>query len=323
MPRRRRVLVEGGLYHVYNRFGSGEDVFSDPEKAIEFVEVLRAVKHRDDWSVFAWCLMSNHFHLAIRARTVPLSQGMHYLQGRFSQRFNRRMGRTGALWQSRYQAKLIDEQGYLDRVILYIHLNPVEAGLVKNPVQHVFGGHREIVKRTSNPVTDIDDALLCFGETEREARKGYLSAMRAGCRKAGSKDEKEESRERTWLTRDRELDPEGIGPYIDELGRSTAIERPEISSEVFVNQCAALLDVGEGELASRSRLKSIVEARRILVTLGRERWNQKTSELAIVLRRSADVVSYLKREGVKRRLEDQGFASRLEDLDKGLIARLS
>jgi REP element-mobilizing transposase RayT len=323
MPRRRRFLVEGGLYHVYNRFASGEDVFSDPEEAVEFVELLRAVKKRDGWSVFAWCLMSNHYHLALRARTIPLSQGMHFLQGRFSQKFNRRRGRTGALWQSRYQARLINEQSYLDRVILYIHLNPVEAGLVTDPVQHAFSGHREIVKRTSNPLTDIDDALLCFGETEQEARRRYFSAIRAGCRKGSAKEEHEQGLARPWLIRDRELDPDLKGPYMDQLGRSTGIERPQISASEFVEQCAAVLEIDRWQLASRSRLPEIVEARRLMATLGRERWNQKTSELATALNKSADVISYLKREGVKRRMEDEAFASRLEILDKKLFARLT
>jgi len=60
-----------------------------------------------------------------------------------------------------------------------------------------------------------------------------------------------------------------------------------------------------------------------MVTLGREWWDQKTSELAIVMGKSADVISYLNREGVKRRLWDEVFASRLEDIDKALIARLT
>jgi len=125
MPRTPRVFVEGGIYHVYNRFASGEAVFADPEAAREFIELLRFVKKRDGWTVFAWVLMTNHYHLAIRSRAVPISQGFHYLQGTFSRRFNRSRGRTGALWQSRYHAKAINEQRYLDRVVLYIHLNSV------------------------------------------------------------------------------------------------------------------------------------------------------------------------------------------------------
>lgn len=61
MPRRRRVLIEGGLYHVYNRFARGEGVFADPEEAIEFVEFIREVKKRDGLTVFAWALLSNHY----------------------------------------------------------------------------------------------------------------------------------------------------------------------------------------------------------------------------------------------------------------------
>ena len=162
MPRRPRVFVEGGLYHVYNRFVSGEGVFSDPEEAKAFVDLFRWVKRRDGWTVLAWCLMSNHYHFAIRSRAVPISHGLHCLQGRFSQRYNRNKGRTGALWQSRYQAKLINEGTYLGRVILYIHLNPVVAGFVSDPADHKWSGHRELAKRSRNPLIDFDDVLTGY-----------------------------------------------------------------------------------------------------------------------------------------------------------------
>ena len=84
MVRRARVLVEGGVEHVYNRVASGEPVFADPEEAKRFVEVVREVKARDGWTVFAWCVMSNHYHLALRTSAVPLSRGMHHLQSTFS-----------------------------------------------------------------------------------------------------------------------------------------------------------------------------------------------------------------------------------------------
>ena len=48
MPRQARVIIEGGLYHVYNRFARGEEIFSAPEEAIEFLELLRSLKQRDD-----------------------------------------------------------------------------------------------------------------------------------------------------------------------------------------------------------------------------------------------------------------------------------
>ncbi len=63
----------------------------------------------------------------------------------------------------------------------------------------------------------------------------------------------------------------------------------------------------------------MVEARRLMVALGREPWGQSTQELASVRDKSADTVSFLTREGVRHRLEDNGFVLRYEALDAEMI----
>jgi hypothetical protein len=82
---------------------------------------------------------------------------------------------------------------------------------------------------------------------------------------------------------------------------------------------AAILDVDVADLASRSRQSHIVEARRLIITLGRERWTQRTKDLASALEWSADTVTYIQREGVSQRLDDREFLRRHENLDKALI----
>jgi len=57
----RREMIEGGLHDVYNRFARGEEIFADPEEAIAFVDRLHETKARDEFTVFAWVLVSNHF----------------------------------------------------------------------------------------------------------------------------------------------------------------------------------------------------------------------------------------------------------------------
>lgn len=319
MPRAPRVFVEGGIYHVYNRFGSGEAVFADPESALEFIELLRFVKRRDGWTVFAWVLMSNHYHVAIRSKSVPISNGFHYLQGTFSRRFNRSRGRTGPLWQSRYQARPIQEQGYLDQVILYIHLNPVAGGLVKHPTDHIFGGHREIVKRVRNPLIDGDESLLSFGQTEKVARKAYLSAIQFGCRELGRDVQPDSDPPGIWYRADRDLLPDDTGPYVDVLGRSTGPERRTLSADEFISEGIRLLGIDFEALASRGRRREVVESRRLLLALGRERWGQKATDLGTVLGKKADTISYLAREGIRQRLEDEVFAGRYEALDEAMI----
>ena len=58
MPRRPRFFVEGGIYHVYNRFARGAEIFAEPEEAIEFIEILRKARDRDSLRIYAWTLMT-------------------------------------------------------------------------------------------------------------------------------------------------------------------------------------------------------------------------------------------------------------------------
>ena len=87
MPRSQRNLLEGGLYHVYNRFARGEQIFADRGEAERFHDLVREVKRRDGFLLYAWCLMSNHYHLAMRTLAVPLSRTLGFLQGGFSRSF--------------------------------------------------------------------------------------------------------------------------------------------------------------------------------------------------------------------------------------------
>ena len=70
MPRRPRVVVEGGIYHVYNRFARGAEIFLEGDEGPRFLELVRTVRDRDDLTILAWCLMSNHYHLENRCRAL-------------------------------------------------------------------------------------------------------------------------------------------------------------------------------------------------------------------------------------------------------------
>jgi len=318
VPRKPRVLIEGAVYHVYNRVASGEPVLADPDEAARFLKLLRQVKLRDGWTVFAWCVMSNHYHLALRTSAVPLSRGLHHLQCAFSRSFNRRSGRTGSLWQSRYQAKLVDEQRYLTQVVLYIHLNPVRSGAVDDPASHLLSGHHEIIGKVTAPLADVDDALLCFGETARTARRIYLSGVRSGCEDLGRSRASAAAPFRSLLWREHEIERKSGQEYLDVLGRSTGLERPSMPARQFIDELCRILGAAPATLASRSRDRSTAESRRIVATLGVERWGQKGRELARVLGKNSDMVSAWVGEGVRRRIADAGYARRLDDLDRAL-----
>ena len=315
MPRRRRVLVEGGLYHVYNRFARGEEVFADPEEAMDFVELLRQVKRRDGLTVLAWALLSNHYHLAVRTSATPLSRTMQHLQGRYSRRFNHRWKRTGPLWQSRYKARLIADQGYLEQVLMYVHLNPVRAGLVDDPGDYVFSGHREIIGKVKNPLADVDLALVSFGDTVKKARRHYRDRINAGL------DDDTQGRMfrglRLFPSRDRDLEADEP-VFIDELGRSSGLERPRLEADRFLTAACAILGVELERLAGRRRDGETAANRRLVAAVGIERWGQRATRIGSLLDKHPVAVSRWVAQAARERADDLGFEQKMSDLDEQL-----
>jgi REP element-mobilizing transposase RayT len=308
-------MIEGGLYHVYNRFARGEEVFGDPEEATCFVERLRETKNRDGFLVFAWCVMSNHFHLALRSSAVPLSRTMHFLQNGFSREFNRRWCRTGPLWQSRYKAKLIDEQDYLSRVIAYIHLNPVRAGIADDPSKYTLSGHRDLMGKIRSPLCDLNEALLCFGTTVKSARRAYTSDLKRAMKDDGLGGE---IGDLPWWGRDQELDLDDDRPYVDVLGRSTGLERPRLRAEQFVTLACESLNADVRQIASRRQDSATGRVRRVIASCGIERWEQRAGELAVILRKHSVVVSRWASEARRLSNEDEAFAAQIEALDQAV-----
>lgn len=109
---------------------AGQDIFHDDADRVKFLEDLRSLVRGSGASLLAYCLMGNHFHLAIQVGTIALSSIMQRLLTRHSKAFNQRHDRKGHLFWGRYEANPCTDEKYLAALIRYIHLNPVRAGLV-------------------------------------------------------------------------------------------------------------------------------------------------------------------------------------------------
>ncbi|MBI2788036.1 MAG: transposase [Elusimicrobia bacterium] len=133
MGRPHRIHYAGAIYHAMARGVDGCSIYADDYDRRQFLAGIRRMTERSGSEIIAYCLMGNHFHLAIRVGKVPLSSCMHGLIGRHGAMFNRRHDRTGHLFQARYKAVLCLDDRYLAGLIPYIHMNPVRAGLVGAP----------------------------------------------------------------------------------------------------------------------------------------------------------------------------------------------
>jgi putative transposase len=84
-------------------------------------------------SLFAFCLMPNHFHLLIKQKNAKfISVFMKKVVVSYALYFNKKYKRSGALFQNRYQGSLLQSKYNLKRIYYYIHSNPKEAGIIKN-----------------------------------------------------------------------------------------------------------------------------------------------------------------------------------------------
>jgi putative transposase len=326
MGRPRRVLVEGAVYHVSNRVARGEPAFGDADEAERFVAMLGDVKKQDGISVLAWCVMSNHYHLAVRMGSVPLSRTMQAMHQRFTRSFNGRHRVSGPFWQGRFKSRIVQDPRHLRQLILYIHSNPVAAGVVEDPAAHRWSGHGEVVRRRRGSLLDLDETLLVFGTTPRRARRSYLHAMG-------------EAAEEPWfgaspgwlpwwrIGRPRQRDDEELTgapglPPVDTRGPSMAIERPLIGATRYLELGAEAAGLRAEELTSVTRDRDLKTTRDRLALVGVERYGIMVKEMAEVFGRSRETVSGWLSRATRRRAADDGFAKSMDELDRR-IAQLA
>ncbi len=318
MPRQNRVFVEGGFYHIFNRLGRGERFFEDVEEAEAFVRILTDAVNRDGLTIYAWCLMANHYHLAVRSGAVSIDRPLKTLQQRVTRRINARNKVFGPLWQGRYRAKLVKDQRYLDQLLIYIHLNPLHAGIVDDPAKYPWSGHCELLGKIKNPIVEVDEVLRVFGTSRRSGRAAYVRRLKGAI---GETWVGEEPGRLPWWKLGRPPKGEDEDPEQAVRARREREElgpdwRPVIDAKDFIMTAASALDLEIDLLLSSQRLPIVVRARELLMVLGVERYHLKVNALAPILHKSPSGMSHALSRAIRRRTEDPEFLAELNELDR-------
>ena len=129
MPRRIRIHYSGAHHHITGRGNRKSDIFlSDRDRRL-FLKRLGEACLSHSLRCLAYCLMSNHYHLLLRADSAQLSKGMQSLNARYAEHFNRAYETSGHVFQGRFRDDMVETERYLMEAIRYIELNPVRAGL--------------------------------------------------------------------------------------------------------------------------------------------------------------------------------------------------
>jgi putative transposase len=174
MARPLRIEFPGALYHVTARGNERRPIFRDDVDHRMFLTFLGRAVQRFGWSLTAWVLMTNHYHLVIQTPEANLSRGMHWLNSSYAGWFNHRYKRSGHLFQGRFHSFLIEKESYFREVLRYVVLNPVRAKMVAHPESYRWSSFRSTAGiETADDWLDVPSLLALFDDDSTVARRQY------------------------------------------------------------------------------------------------------------------------------------------------------
>jgi REP-associated tyrosine transposase len=182
-----RLEFPGALYHVASRGHERGPIFRDARDRRHFLNLLASVVSDQAWLIHSYCLMGNHYHLLVETARATLSRGMHSLNARYSQVFNRRHERAGHVFEGRFKAIVVERQAHLLELHRYIVLNPVRAEIVRRPEDWPWSNYRATSGAIAYPPwLEVGSTLALFSSFGSGATGAYARFVAEGILRPGS-----------------------------------------------------------------------------------------------------------------------------------------
>lgn len=177
MSRQARKQSESGIYHVMLRGINRQVIFEDEQDMDRFLELLVHYRKEGLFSLFAYCLMSNHVHLLIREKKETLDSIMKRIGVSYVMYYNVKYARAGHLFQDRYKSQPVEDDEYLIQLMRYIHQNPVKAGLCRKTEDYKYSSYAYYAvdaQKTGTLNKELIDTETVFGIIGRDELAAYM-----------------------------------------------------------------------------------------------------------------------------------------------------
>ena len=310
MPRKPRLHFPGAVYHVILRGNRGQDLFLDLTDRRQFYSLLQNGTERFGHRIHAFCLMSNHLHLAIQVGEIPLARIMQNLGFRYTQYFNRRHRKIGHLFHGRYKALLVEADSYLLELVRYVHLNPVRAAMAERPEDYPWSGHRAYLGLEHFSWLTTDWVMAQFATTREAAHNHYRQFVDGGLQEGHRAEFHRGSFEGRAL---------GTDNFIEEaLARAEEPVHPRPSLEAITAAVCSVYGISPAAVGSRARVRSISEARAVAALLVRETKGLTLLGLGKLLQQDISSLSQAARRLELRLGEDPELRERIEKVKRSL-----
>ena len=174
MARLPRFNAPGQPQHIIQRGNNRAQIFSSTDDFHAFKDCVQAALQRTGCQIHAYVFMTNHVHLLMsQPRAGSIGKAMQSASGRYVRIFNRRLGRTGTLWEGRYRATVISSDEYLFTCCRYIEENPVRAGIVTDPAAYRWSSFGANALGAEDPLVTSHERYVALGPSPQSRQRAY------------------------------------------------------------------------------------------------------------------------------------------------------
>ena len=175
MARLPRISIPAYPHHIIQRGNNRQAIFFSDDDYRYYMECMRQAKIKHRCRLYAYVLMTNHVHLLVEpSQSMDLGGFMQSIGRRYVRYINQTYKRTGTLWEGRFKSALVSRDEYLMMCSRYIEMNPVRAGMVKNPGNYRWSSYRSRALGMPNVgLLDEDPWYTGLGTTAQEKQKAY------------------------------------------------------------------------------------------------------------------------------------------------------
>ena len=160
MSRPLRISYQNAFYHITSRGHRKEKIFYDDKDKRTFIRKLNEAFQKYAITCYAYCLMDNHYHLFLKTTKPNISQALHYLNTSYANWFRIRYQLAGSVFQGRFKSILVDADHYALVLSVYIHLNPLRAGIVDNLEDYPWSSYPDYLNLRKSSIDHLDTSLV-------------------------------------------------------------------------------------------------------------------------------------------------------------------
>lgn len=178
MARRPRRLA-AGIYHLTAHGSDNRYLFLGADDREDFLTRLNETCERFELALLSYVLMGSHYHGLLRIPDARLSEALQRLHTQYSLYVNRRHGRSSHLFRAHPGTREIGSDRQLLAAYRYLARNPVEAGLVSDPLDWPWSSARAHAGLERPQIPLAESELRAAFAGHREWRREYVACVRA------------------------------------------------------------------------------------------------------------------------------------------------